>query len=356
MRTIPMIKRSGLRLGFLAGFMSLALVCPLAVATAGQSESEEKAKAAVDAKAAPHAHSPIFAVVNGRAVPTSEYENAFGSLVRQKFYHGQVPESELAAAREEVKSRLVQRIVLLEEAGRRGITPDSKQIEETLAGYDSRYANNPSWRENREQLLSGIKEQLEEQSLVSQLENMVRQVPVPTDAEVRAFYDANPQLFTEPEKLRLSVILLTVDPSSPATAWEATRTEAQAIYKRLEGGADFVDAARMHSSVYADTGGDMGYLHGGMLPEAIHGLIDKYELGRVNPPVETLEGIAIFRLDDRVAAKKRDFADVAGRARDLLFRESQDQAYKGLINKLVAAADVKFLHGVSAEQRDGGQK
>lgn len=354
MRTIPMIDRSGLQRGFLASFLSLVLVCPLGMAIAGQGDPNEATKAA--AKVEPHSHSQIFAIINGRTVPTSEYENAFSSLIRQKFYHGQVPEKELVSARDEVKKLLVQRIVLLEEAGRRGIVPNLKQIEETLAGYDTRYANNQSWRESREQMLPGIKQQLEEQSLVSQLEEQVRQVPAATDAEILAFYDANPALFTEPEKLRLSVILLTVDPSSPATAWDATREEAQAIYKRLVGGAAFADAARLHSSAYAEAGGDMGYLHSGMLPEAIQGLIDKYELGRVNPPLDTLQGVAIFRLDDRLAAKKRDFADVAGRARDLLMRERQDQAYRGLVNKLVAAADVKFFHGVSSEQRDGGEK
>lgn len=354
MRTIPMIDCSGLRLGFLARFLSLALACPLGVAIAGQGDPNETAKAA--AKVEPHSHSQIFAIINGRTVPTSEYESAFSSLIRQKFYHGQVPEKELAGARELVKSRLVQRIVLLEEAGRRGIVPNLKQIEETLAGYDKRYATNPSWLENREKMLPGIKQQLEEQSLVSQLEELVRQVPAATDVEVQAFYDANPELFTEPQKLRLSVILLAVDPSSPATAWDATREEAQAIYKRLVGGAEFADAARLHSSAYAEAGGDMGYLHGGMLPEAIQGLVDKYELGQVNPPLDTLQGVAIFRLDDRLAAKKRDFVDVAGRARDLLMRERQDQAYTGLVNRLVAAADVKFFHGVSAEQRDGGEK
>lgn len=354
MRTIPMIDCSGLRLGFMARLLGLALVCPLGMAIAGQGEPNEAAKAAIQIEHP--SHSQVFAIVNGRAVPTSEYENAFSSLVRQKFYHGQLPEKEVAAIRDEVKNRLVQRIVLLGEAERRGIVPNTKQIEETLTGYDSRYAGNPSWRENREQLLPGIKQQLEEQSLVAQLEEQVRQVPLPADTEIRAYFDANPDLFTEPEKLRLSVILLAVDPSSPATAWDATREEAQAIYKRLAGGADFADAARLHSSAYAEAGGDMGYLHGGMLPEAIQGLIDKYELGRVNPPLDTLQGVAIFRLDDRIAAKKRDFADVATRARDLLIRENQDQAYKGLINKLVAAADVKFFHGVSAEQRNGGEK
>lgn len=345
---IQMVKRSGLRVGFAAGFISLAVIFSNG-AVAG-----EVPEAAVEKK--PDPHSQVFAIVNGRAVPTQEYEAAFASLVRQKFYHGQVPEAELAAAREQVKVRLVQRIVLLEEATRRGLTPDAKQVDEALAGYDVRYANNPSWQENRERLLVGVKVQLEEQSLVGQLDEQVRKVADPSDAEVKDFYEAKPELFTEPEKLRLSVILLTVDPSSPATAWEGTREEAKGIHRRLEAGADFAEAARLHSGAYADAGGDMGYLHQGMLPEALQGVINEYELGKVNPPLETLEGVAIFKLDERVAPKKQTFEVVAQRARELLIRERKDQAWQVLVDKLVATADVKFFHGTAMEQSGSAAK
>ena len=346
MRKILMVDCSGLRVGFAAGFLSLAVTLSQCVVAGEVPDAEKKADP----------HSQIFATVNGRAVPTQEYETAFASLVRQKFYHGQVPEAELAAAREQVKVRLVQRIVLLEEAARRGLTPDARQVDEALAGYDIRYANSPSWQDSRARLLAGDKVQLEEQSLVGQLDEQVRKVADPSDAEVRGFFEAKPELFTEPEKLRLSVILLTVDPSSPATAWEGTREEAKGIYKRLEAGADFADAARLHSGAYADAGGDMGYLHQGMLPEVLQGVINNYELGKINPPLETLEGLALFKLDERIAPKKQEFEVVAQRARELLVRERQDQAWQGLVDKLVAAAEVKFFHGVTVEQREGGTK
>lgn len=301
-------------------------------------------------------HDRVFAVINGRSVPTSDYETAFTGLIRQRFYHGQIPEAELAAVREEIKSKLVQRIVLLEESERRKILPDEKQIDEALSGYDQRYANSPQWRQNREIVLPELRKQLAEQSVIAQLDKQVRDLEAPTEDEVRAYYNNKPELFTEPEKLRLAVILLAVDPSSPATAWEATRTEAQSIYTRLMGGADYEEAARMHSSIYAEKSGDMGYLHRGMLPEIIQEKIDKFETGKINEPLDTLEGVAIFRLLDRVPAKKRDFSDVAPRARELLVRERQDAAWKSLIDRLVAKADVKFMHTVSIEPREGEKK
>lgn len=309
-------------------------------------------------KAAPHqnTHGTIFAIINGREIMTEDYEAAFTSLVRQRFYHGQIPEAELVGVREEIKTKLVQRVVLLEEAERRKIAPDDNQIQETIAGYEKRYATSPQWQENRERLLPDLKKQLAEQSQIALLDKQVRAVPEPDEKAVRAFYEKNPQLFVEPEKIRLAVILLAVDPSSPATAWQSTREEAKAIYGRLSAGADYDEAARLHSSVFADKGGDMGYLHRGMLPEAIQDKIDKFEVGKINEPMDTLEGVAIFRLLDRVVAKKRDFADVSQRARELLIRERQDKAWKDLIDRLVAKADVKFMYFTNTEQRETSKK
>lgn len=337
----------------------LAVFTSLSLAVVAQDAAPA---AVVDAKpgepaTAPHdMHAAVFAVINGREVPTQEYEAAFTTLVRQRFYHGQIPDNELAAVREEIKSKLVQRIVLLEEADRRKILPDNGMIEETISGYDKRYAASPQWLENRDRLLPDIRKQLAEQSQVATLEKQVKEIAEPSESEARVFYEKNPQLFTEPEKLRLAVIMLAVDPSSPATAWDATREEAKAIYRRLAGGADFDEAARMHSSAYAANGGDMGYLHRGMLPEGIQDKIDKFEVGKINEPMDTLEGVAIFKLLERVTAKKRDFPDVAPRARELLLRERQDQAWRDLVNRLVAKADVKFMFFSSTEQREAGKK
>lgn len=352
-----MKKFAGIRRPLRAALLALFTSLPLVVVA-----EDAASAAAADAKpteqpAAPHdLHAAVFAVINGREVPTQEYEAAFTTLVRQRFYHGQIPDNELAAVREEIKSKLVQRIVLLEEADRRKILPDNGMIEETISGYDKRYAASPQWLENRERLLPDIRKQLAEQSQVAALEKQVKEMAEPTESEARAFYEKNPQLFTEPEKLRLAVIMLAVDPSSPATAWDATRKEAKAIFGRLAGGADFDEAARMHSSVYAASGGDMGYLHRGMLPEAIQDKIDKFEVGKINEPMDTLEGVAIFKLLERVTAKRREFPDVAVRARELLLRERQDRAWRDLVDRLVAKADVKFMFFSNTEQREAGKK
>jgi len=292
----------------------------------------------------PHNENTVYAVVNGQTILISDFANAFNATLRQKFYHGQVPEGEFAKVRDLVTKQLVLRILLLDEAKRRGIVADEKKVAEAVAGYEAQYAASESWKQNRERLLPGLRAQLSTQSVLEQIEKTVRAVPVLPAAEVKKFYTSHPELFTEPEKLHLSVIMLAVDPSSPEAAWVQARDEAQAIYKRLQNGADFAETARIHSTgKEAEKGGDLGYVHRGMLPDVLEAKIDAFKPGLAAEPIQLLEGVAIFRLEGRQPAQLRAFADVAERAASLAQREVQDAAWSALQARLEAAATIRIL-------------
>lgn len=332
--------------------LGLAGNLPCHAAEEGAAQRASDASLAVVAAKPVAAEPKIYATVNGKAITVREYESAFASALRQKFYHGQIPEGQLPAVREEVKTRLVQRVLLLEEAKRRGIEGADKSVDDAIAGYDERYASSATWQQSRERMLPGLRAQLVEQNALKLVESAVKAVPEPSDREVRAYYEGHKELFTEPEKTRLSVILLGVDPSSPKEKWQSAREEAKALHERLLKGADFQEAARMHSSgKEAEQGGDLGYLHRGMLPEALQQRIDKFEIGAVAEPVDVLEGVAIFRLEERVPARLREFKDVILRARELTLRDRQSTAWTVFLDGLVAKADVRMVYQHAVEQK-----
>ena len=277
--------------------------------------------------------------VNGKSVSPAEFEAVVRQAMRQKFYHGKVPEAQVIELQREIANNIVNNNLLLAEAKRRGIKPNQEKIQQTVRGYDERYGSSANWKENREKMLGNVVPELEQRDLLDQLERTVREVPAPKEAEVRAFYESRKDLFTEPEKLRLSVILLSVDPSAGKVAWDKAMEEGKAIYARLKGGANFAELARIHSGdKSAEQGGDMGYLHQGMLPQAIQAKVDGFKVGEVQEPMTTLHGIAIFRVDERVAPKLRQYPEVKERAADLLRRERGDEAWKKLVAQLRAKA------------------
>lgn len=284
---------------------------------------------------------PLYATVNGKPVTQAEFHSAYATFLRQKFYHGQVPQDQLVQARKDVSDKLIDRILLLEEIERRGIVADGAEVEKQIQVYDQRYAANPNWQKSREAMLPGLRQQLDQQSRLSRLEQAVREVPPPSAEEVKVFYAAKPELFTEPEKVRLHSILLAVDPSAARPVWDAAMREAEAIVKRIRGGADFGEQARMSSNdATGEQGGDMGYLHRGMLPEALQAKVDQFKVGEVAEPIQMLQGVGVFRLDDRIPPKLQDFNRVAERATDLLHRERKEKAWQDLVAKLRGAASI----------------
>lgn len=277
----------------------------------------------------------VFATVGERKITVAEYRQALAIATRKKYYHARPPEAELAAFQREVGDDLINRVLLLEEARRRGIRPDRERIDAALAGYDARYKGNRNWEANRERMRAAVAQQLEADSVLERLEKQVKAIREPTEREARAYYEQHKELFVEPEQVKLGVILLKVDPSSPQAAWNAAHDEARRIHQRLAAGADFAELAKLHSGdLSAGRGGDMGYVHRGMLPEAVHAVVDKLAPGAISEPVQVLEGVAILRLVDRKRARQRSFEEVRERAGDLWQRAEAEAAWKALIAEL----------------------
>lgn len=290
-----------------------------------------------------HPAAAVFASVNNAVITVQEYETAVAQAARQKFYHRTPDGDKLAELQREVADNLINHRLLIAESKRRGVVPDQQSVQKQIAAYEERYKDSPQWKSNRAQMLPPLKAELEMRSALENLEKQVRGTADPTEQRLRAYYDSHHDLFTQPEQVRLSIILLKVDPSAPRLTWDKAREEAQTILKRLKGGMAFAQLAQMHSADgSAQKGGDMGYVHRGVLPPAAQEAIDKLQAGMVTDAVTLLEGVALFRLDDRKPAQLRNFADVRVRAADLWRREQSEAKWKDFIATLRKAAVIKI--------------
>lgn len=276
-----------------------------------------------------------LATVGPQTITAGAFVQQVRQGVRQRFYHGKIPEGELEKYGDEVLQGMIDRSLQLQEAKKRQLQPDHKAIEAKLAGYDKQYAQSERWQRERTERLPQLRSQLEEQSLIQLLEAQVRQLPPPTEQQVRDYYRQNPDKFTTPEKVHVSLILLKVEPSSPGTAWQGAMDEGVAIVEKLRQGSDFAALAALHSGdASADKGGDLGYIHQGMLAPDAQQAIDGLKPGEVATPVRLLQGVAILRLEDRTAATLNPFSQVRERAAELLARDNADSAWHSLTTVL----------------------
>jgi len=296
-----------------------------------------EALAAEDAAAVISADSstaPVFARVGKVIITQRQYDGEYAAASRNRFYHGKPPEAEVAALQREIGEKLINDALLLSEAKRLKLKPDDAEVKQKLEKYEQRNAGNPQWQKIRDRALPVLTKQYQEENLRSQLEQRTRKVPAPNEKQLRAYYNAHPDKFTEPKQLRVSVILLSVDPG--IGDFDTKRKKAEELVKQLRAGADFAEMAKLHSGdeETANQGGDMGYQHAGMMSEMSEQVVDKLKPGEISDPVGLMEGIAIFKLTERKEPQLKSFDEVKQRARELYLTDEGERAWKSLIAQL----------------------
>lgn len=291
---------------------------------------------------------PVAVITVGDTViHAAEYETALRNAMRDKFYHGKPTAAQIAAFRREVAERLIERALLRREAERRHYAPRADRIEETLK---RRTAGHKTLSEDDR---ARLRRPIEEDDLVRQVEESVKKAGPVDEARARAYYEAHPAKFTEPEQSRVFVILLKVDPSAPKVAWDAARAEGETIAGKLKAGAAFGELARLHSGgPGAEAGGDLGYVHRGMLAENVQAALDRLAPGAHTEPLMVLDGVALFRIEDRRPARLNPFDAVRDRALKLAQEDQAERAWKEFLATLRAGTPVR-VNDAYLERADG---
>lgn len=284
----------------------------------------------------------IFARIDDITISYGEFIEIFKAAVRHKYYHGRVPEDELEKFRKQVAEDIVVQILVHREAEKQGIKPNTDKILKGIEEYDKKYSPSPDWSKQKEKIIPHLIKRLERQDLIEQMEAKVKNVKQPDASLVKQYYEKNKDKFTEPKRLWISVILLIVPPSADKKMWDDAVVAANQFKKRIEDGEEFAFIARQYSGhPSALNGGDLGYLHQGMLDEDAQAAVSKLKIDEISEPVRVLEGVTIFRLNGIQPEKIRPFVDVEKRAAGLAYREMQEKAWKNYTKELISSANVK---------------
>jgi len=288
----------------------------------------------------------VFARVNGAVLTTAEVDAAVYMTARQRLYHGRLDKAREQELRREVVASLIDRLLLIEAARAREVDVDEMAKQSLYKKMLSKYDVATLPQDHRQKISVELLQRAEEQLLLQQLELKVKTVAAPEGSELQRFYQENIGKFTTPPKLRLSVILLKVAPSAPSQAWQAAKGEAEQLRRKIISGASFAKLARMHSGdASADNGGDLGVVHQGMLSREAQEVVDGLGVGQLSEAVVLLQGVALFRLEERQEPKLNPLVQVWERALGLYQREQAEEAWRELLRSLRSEAEVEMLGG-----------
>ncbi|MGC4028232.1 MAG: SurA N-terminal domain-containing protein [Steroidobacteraceae bacterium] len=132
---------------------------------------------------------------------------------------------------------------------------------------------------------------------------------VVSEEALRERYEKAKDSYMEPERRRARHILIAVD---AATDDAKAKTEADALYQRLQKGEDFAALARSSSkdSASAAEGGDLGWASRDAYVPAFADALFALKEGETSAPVKTQFGYHIIRLEGIRPGNVRTFEDV----------------------------------------------
>jgi len=298
-----------------------------------------------DQDAAPQQQdSSVLARVNDAVITRQDFVDQYRSAVRQKFYHRRPPETEMAAFRHDLLNGMIERELLDAEASRRGIQADEDAVQRRMKRVTARYEGSDLWEKEGKRLSRELHEVLALDDRIAQLKREVEaQTAEPDASRLKDYYQVNLRKFTTPPRLRVSLILIKVAPWEKSAVWASARDQLISFREMISRGMDFAVVAKERSDdESARRGGDLGYLHRGMLSPEAQAVVDVLEVGKVSEPVRLLRGYALFRLDERQPEHVNAFADVAQRVHDMWLHEARTQAWNDFMAGLKSAARIEI--------------
>jgi foldase protein PrsA len=197
------------------------------------------------------------------------------------------------------------------EAEAHGIAVSEREREEKLAelmeGYGDEDAFYKAMREQLGMSPDDVRADAEERILLEKI--AVRPILI-TDEEVEAYIQEHPELLEPKVKLTFSWIVT------------EERDEAEAVLDRLKSGESFEEQARLYSvdDYTAEYGGLYGTVEAGdpfLEPEIVE-RVASLAPGEIGGPVETAEGWAVIRLEEREVAERPDERRLRERVRLML--------------------------------------
>ena len=152
-------------------------------------------------------------------------------------------------------------------------------------------------------------------------------------ADVERAYNDNFELYSTPEQIRASHILLKTAGKDEA----AVRTQAEGLLKQARAGADFAQLATKNSEDEgtAAKGGDLDYFgRGRMVPEFDEAAFALQQPGQISDLVKTQYGFHIIKLVERKPGSTRSLDEVRQQLTDQLSTERVQAQAADLAEKL----------------------
>lgn len=165
-----------------------------------------------------------------------------------------------------------------------------------------------------------------------------------TEADARAYYEANPKEFEHPEQAKIWMIMAAVPKNASETERAAAREKAARARARLAKGEDFAAVAReLSDDPSRQRGGEIGWVRKGMLFPELEPNVFALEPGQISEVLESPRGFHVFRLEARRGPGRYPWEEIHGQLVQTLTARKIQERLAEVLGPIRRAATVEIL-------------
>jgi len=315
-------------------------------AGSGQPAPAGQAARAAAVKPVPAQLPDVIARVNGEDVKKADLDRMIKTMEGRA---GQVvPPDRRDEIYRGALDQLIVYTLLKQESKNKGVKVDEAEIDQKMQEVRGQFPTQEAFEKalkDRGMTVDSLKSDARTDLSVNKvMETAVANVPGPTDAEAKDFYDKNPNKFKQDEQVRASHILVRVEPNADAKAKAKARAEIDSVLKQLQGGADFAKLAQQHSQDgSAAQGGDLGYFpRGHMVPE-FDRVAFSLPVGQLSGIVTTQFGYHVLKVTDKKPPRTVPFEEAQAQIKQYLEQDKKQKAADAYIEGLKKKSKIDVL-------------
>ena len=276
----------------------------------------------------------VIAVVNDDVITQYELESTVELTLNR--YGQSIPPGEreriAGEARKVLLDRMIDDLLLRQEARRLGITVRDEEITKSI--QESLQRRKMSTEDLQQALVKdgSSYEKYREATRGDLIKMRIMQREIRprisvTTEEIGLFYQEHRDEYEGKLMVRLQMIFLPVPDGGDPAVKEQQRVKAQDILKRIRAGEPFEALANEFTPASARTGGDIGYVEKGSLNPALEEVAFGLKPGEMSDVIETPQGLYIIRALDRRGGGSLSAKATREDVEERLYRDKMEKKY-----------------------------
>ena len=281
-----------------------------------------------------YADDVVVAKVNGATFTKKDLEIEVDRLIPQATFHRKVTEEKRKLYYDKAIEALVNRELQYQDAVAKGVEVDKEKVNAQMENIRKRFTPEKYKAALEKEGITEekVRAQVEKEVLVQAINEKKETEARISEKDVKEYYEKNPSKFKQPDTVKLRIITTTDE------------KKAQDILAKIKAGEDFGDIAyKMSEDPYRVKGGDLGYMHKGMMIPEIEEAASKLKVGEVSDIVKVENAWFIIKLEDKKPEHMLSFEEIKGELKKELEKNRIQDLKEAWITDLRAKAKIEVL-------------